>query len=120
MIININHCWHQDGDHHPHLSLLSDLPLLLELRGGAGEGECHSDLFGLYHLTTDTREEGLRQGMVYRQLHDGHDKQFYIYRWQTWWNCTSATIRLFPLFPSLSESATSGGSMRSWERSVAD
>merc|ERR1711953_835841 len=53
----------------------TDTPLLLELRSRLGAGEYQGDRLGLYHLTIDTREESKRQGLVYRQLHDGDNQQ---------------------------------------------
>ena len=55
---------------------------MLELRSRSGAGEYLGDRLGLYHLTKDTREESQRQGPVYRQLHDGDNKQWYLYRWE--------------------------------------
>jgi len=49
----------------------SGTPLLLELRSTSGAGEYWGDQLGVYHLTTDQREESLRQGLVYLQLHCG-------------------------------------------------
>ena len=50
-------------------------------------GEDQGDALGLYHLTIDPREERLRQGLVYRQLHDADDSnQCYLYRWES--HCT--------------------------------
>ena len=56
---------------------MSGVPLFLELRSKSDTGELPSSKLGLYHLTTDTREEGLRQGPVYRQL---DNRQLYLYR----------------------------------------
>ena len=53
---------------------------MVELRSRSEAGEWCGDELGLYQLTVDTREERLRQGVVYRQLHDGDDRQFYLYR----------------------------------------
>ena len=49
------------------------------MRSSSDEGELPDFKLklGLYHLTTDTREEGLRQGPVYRQL---DNRQLYLYR----------------------------------------
>ena len=56
-------------------------PSTLELRSLAGAGEYQGDVLGLYHLTTDPESE--RQGpAVYRQLHDGNQQQYYLYRWE--------------------------------------
>ena len=50
-------------------------------------GEHQGDQLGLYHLTIDRREERLRQGLVYRQIHDADDgEQCYLYRLET--QCT--------------------------------
>ena len=58
-------------------------PLLLELRSRSGAGEDQGDTLGLYHLTIDPREESKRQGLVYRQLHNGdNQRQYYLYRWE--------------------------------------
>ena len=52
-------------------------------------GEYQGTRLGLYHLTTDTRVERLRQGLVYRQLHIGdNQKQYYLYRWEMRLHCT--------------------------------
>ena len=54
---------------------------MVELRSRSEkEKEWCGGKLGLYQLTVDTREERLRQGVVYRQLHDGDDWQFYLYR----------------------------------------
>ena len=54
---------------------------MVELRSRSEkEKEWCGDPLGLYQLTVDTREESLRQGVVYRQPHDGDDWQFYLYR----------------------------------------
>ena len=57
--------------------LLSDVPLFLKMRSSSDAGELPGSKLGLYHLTTDTREEGLRQGPVYHQL---DNRQLYLYR----------------------------------------
>ena len=51
------------------------------MRSSSDEGELPDFKLklGLYHLTSDIREEGLRQGPVYRQLDNG---QLYLYRWK--------------------------------------
>ena len=72
--------------HNCHRVPFPDVPLLLELSSRSGAGEWHGDSLGLYHLTTDTREESKRQGPVYRQLHDGDNEQYYLYRWD--FSCT--------------------------------
>ena len=54
--------------------------MMVELRSRSEAGEWFGSRLGLYQLTVDTREERLRQGVVYRQLHDGDDQQFYLYR----------------------------------------
>merc|ERR1712107_546435 len=62
----------------------SGTPLLLELRSTSGAGEYRGNRLGLYHLTTDQREESSRQGLVYRQLHCGpgsSETQYYLYRY---------------------------------------
>ena len=57
--------------------------MLLELRSKSGAGEYRGYVLGLYYLTIDTREESKRQGLVYRQLHDGDDQlQYYLHRWE--------------------------------------
>jgi len=64
------------------------IPLLLELRSTSGAGEWQGDCLGLYHLTIDPREEILKQGLVYRQLHGGNNQreQFYLHRvGEYWW-----------------------------------
>merc|ERR1712183_205377 len=42
---------------------------------------------GLYHLTIDPREERLKQGLVYRQLHGVGDNQmqYYLHRFGDYW-----------------------------------
>ena len=53
-------------------------------------GECRGSHLGLYHQTIDPREESLRQGLVYRQLHriGGNEQQYYLYRWDRRLHCT--------------------------------
>ena len=75
------------------MPLPSDTPLLLELRSVSGAGKRWSSLLGTYNLTVDTREESLRQGLVYRKLHDGDNQwQFYLSRWEMRFYCTSHTF----------------------------
>ena len=48
-------------------------------------GENQGDKLGLYHLTTDPREESSRRGLVYKQFHCGQDVKkihYYLYRWE--------------------------------------
>ena len=72
------------------MPLPSGTPLLLELRSKSDAGKIYGNLLGLYHLTIDTREESLRQGLVYRQLHDADaEEQIYLFRWES--HCTLYT-----------------------------
>ena len=78
------------------MPLPSGTPLLLELRSTSGAFNYRSFLLGIYHLTIDTREESLRQGLVYRRLHDGGDKQlqYYLYRWEMRLHCTMHIVNM--------------------------
>ena len=72
---------------------------MLELSSRSGAGEHQSSKLGLYHLTTDTREESKRQGPVYQHLHDGDNEQYYLYRWD--FSCTLDIILLSHLLPNI-------------------
>ena len=52
----------------------------LELRSSGGAGEFQGAWLGLYQLLPDGGEGG-NQGPVYRQLHDGDNGQYYLFRW---------------------------------------
>jgi len=78
--------------------LIKGVPLFLELRSSSDKGKLHQgDKLGLYHLTTDTREESKRQGPVYRQYYNeqlysglywynGKWPTYYLYRANKhWW-----------------------------------
>ena len=78
--------------------LLSAGPLsLVELRSRGGAGDWQGDCLGLYQMLPDKSQgvlssliPGGRQGPVYRQLHDGDNHQYYLYRWDI--NCTAHTV----------------------------
>ena len=59
-------------------SLFSGPPSLVELRSSGGAGENHGCCMGVYQLLPDGGEGG---SPVYRQLHDGDNEQYYLYRW---------------------------------------
>jgi len=84
-------------------------PSLVELRSSGGAGECEGDCLGLFQLLPDGGEkarkssgltkgkqlsdddsdsddgEGGSQGPVYRQLHDGGNCHYYLYRAGDFW-----------------------------------
>ena len=62
---------------------MSGMPIFLELRSKSDTGELPSSKLGLYHLTSDTREEGKSQGPVYCQDQNGDKKQKFLYRWNS-------------------------------------
>ena len=61
------------------LMLFPGQPNLLELRTTGAAGECWGDKFGLYKLFPEvTGDDG---SPVYRQMHDGDKKEYFLYRW---------------------------------------
>ena len=65
---------------------MSDVPLFLKLRSKSDTGELQGSNLGLFHLTTDTREEGKRQVpkavveavQVDCDIFVEHDNMFYV------------------------------------------
>ena len=69
-----------DSSYELNVEITNSLLTKWELRNESEVGECQGDCLGLYHPTIDTREEGLKEGPVYQQLHDGDNKQYYLFR----------------------------------------
>ena len=71
-------------------SLSSGPPSLVELRSSEGTaGEYKGSKMGVYQLLPDGGEGG---SPVYRQLHDGDNEQYYLYRWG--FSCTTDVMQL--------------------------
>ena len=60
------------------LMLFQGQPNLLELRTTGAAGEYWGGKFGLYKLLPEVTGDG--GSSVYRQMHDGDNKEFFLYR----------------------------------------
>ena len=95
------------------LMLFQGQPNLLELRTNGAAGECWGGKFGLYKLLPEVTGDG--GSPVYRQMHDGDNKEYFPYRWdpcsiQCTGNDNDDPFHSFALFcNSLSERKGSGG-----------
>ena len=61
------------------LMLFQGQPNLLELRTTGAAGEYHGERLGLYKLLPEVTGDG--GSPVYRQMHDGDNKEYFLYRW---------------------------------------
>ena len=61
------------------LMLFQGQPSLLELRTTGAAGEHWGDMFGLYKLLPEVTGDG--GSPVYRQMHDGDNAEYFLYRW---------------------------------------
>ena len=61
------------------LMLFQGQPNLLELRTTGAAGEYQWDMFGLYKLLPEVTGDG--GSPVYRQMHDGDNAEYFLYRW---------------------------------------
>ena len=111
-IININHAMihgHHNNNHHCDIHCyhnMSGVPLFLVLRSrstfDSNVSQLQDSNLGLYHLTTDTKKW---QGPVYCQLHNGDNRQRFLYRWNstTFWpfDCKFTAVKGEKLYKRL-------------------